>query len=408
MVKIYNNIKLLFITINDIINYINEVIFMTDYNELLKKLLDNYSLTEITEKKVKEVFPSFEISDKENDKYSLLHIIADNEHNYNVDKIIKVTSIIINSRETKLNYNNIYGAYSFIHLAFYSNYPLNFFEKIIPLAIQNGFDINSKDDDGDTILHTAIYSEDYLDSIFSIFSLVGDSFDFCAVNKENKNIVDALEDSIKEAKKNNNTNWLEKLEKEKTEITEFVNNKIKIKQEELEQKKREEQIKLEQKKYNIFLANFNEKLENYDSLQTVNNLLEQSEKIQDIEYKLAVTKNIRDIITKTTPIYAELKEELNKLDHFNVLDKNNPTLSSIKKTLETYTIIESIPIYIVKELIMQIKQSIDNSCNILIERTMEEINQKIEFLIQLQQFTEKDLINDTKKLVLSKKEKSNE
>lgn len=146
------------------------------------------------------------------------------------DKVCKLLEIFF---QNGLNPNEKgFAEYTFLHIALYGAdtedektvpYSLSFFKRIIPMARKYGFDVNCKDEDGDTLIHTAIYSEDYFDKIEPLIRLLGPDFNITAKNKQGETILDALNHSIEEAKATQNTAWSKQLSKEKELLTAIVN-----------------------------------------------------------------------------------------------------------------------------------------------------------------------------------------
>lgn len=217
----------------------------------LKNFLTNHTVDEINIDEVKKTFSN--LKERTEEKYTLLHAIAD--ESFPIEKAIKTIECFL-KLGVNPNAQDIYGKYTFIHLAFYSNYPFSFFEKVIPLALEYNFNINSKDEDGDTIMHSAIYSEDYLDKIYPLFALLNDNFNLEAKNNLNKNLLEALKESIYEAKKIKNENWYNELISEEKEITTYLTNKYKFLEENREKIKEQQRILEEKRQYQNFLINF--------------------------------------------------------------------------------------------------------------------------------------------------------
>jgi hypothetical protein len=83
--------------------------------------------------------------------------------------------------------------YNFIQTAMYAGYSEAFIIKIIREALKYGLKINHRDDDLDTMMHTAIYSDDYLGKVEGIYDLLDENgFDSTLVDHDSRNLVEAM------------------------------------------------------------------------------------------------------------------------------------------------------------------------------------------------------------------------
>ena len=83
--------------------------------------------------------------------------------------------------------------YNFIQNAMYECYSSDFIVKLINLSASKGLAVNHQDLDGDTMLHTAIYADDFKGDILEIYkALVSAGFDSRIKDNLNRNIVDAM------------------------------------------------------------------------------------------------------------------------------------------------------------------------------------------------------------------------
>ena len=197
---------------------------MKNLQGTLTKYLKEKTLEEITIESIKSTFKN--LKDDDSDLY-LTHALVNQQ--YEISKVLKMLEILF---QNGLNPNKKgYAEYTFLHIALYGAdtkdkktipYPLSFFEQVIPLAKKYGFDVNSKDEDGDTLIHTAIYSEDYFDSIEPLIRLLGKDFDLTAKNNSKKTIIDALNESIKEATLIKNDKWYLQLYIEKELLSSII------------------------------------------------------------------------------------------------------------------------------------------------------------------------------------------
>lgn len=154
----------------------------------IKTLLDKMSDDSQTNaKRIINLFGCLDYTDCENQ--SLLHILVDNV--YDEDKCFLAIKTLLKcgldpNVEADFQYN-------FIQTALYAGYSKNFIVKIIKEALKYGLKVNHRDDDLDTIMHTAIYSDDYLDDVEGIYDLLEENgFDSTLVDHESRNLVQAM------------------------------------------------------------------------------------------------------------------------------------------------------------------------------------------------------------------------
>ena len=177
----------------------------------------------------------FEIYNKnknsyDNDYGNLLHEVIN--HKYNEEKVLKFIDALLDGGYD-VNYQGKKTGYTFIHLALYGytsdneeySYSTEFIVKLINLAKKYNFNVNLKDNDGDTIIHTALASEVYSGKVIPLLKALGNDFDISAVDGNNNSIQDALDSYIKEAKNTNET-WYNRLISEKEEIIKYIKSKI--------------------------------------------------------------------------------------------------------------------------------------------------------------------------------------
>ena len=177
----------------------------------------------------------FEIYNKnknsyDNDYGNLLHEVIN--HKYNKEKVLKFIDALLDGGYD-VNYQGKKTGYTFIHLALYGytsdneeySYSTEFIVKLINLAKKYNFNVNLKDNDGDTIIHTALASEVYSGKVIPLLKALGNDFDISAVDGNNNSIQDALDSYIKEAKNTNET-WYNRLISEKEEIIKYIKSKI--------------------------------------------------------------------------------------------------------------------------------------------------------------------------------------
>lgn len=151
---------------------------------LISKMSDN---TNYNIKKIKSAFGSLEYTDDDNQ--TLLHILVDDKYDENKCflAIKSLLSIGLNPN-SKADYD-----YNFIQTALYAGYSESFILNIITLALNYNLNVNHIDSDKDTIMHTAIYSDDYLGEVENIYDLLcANGFNSSLVDGEHRNLVEAM------------------------------------------------------------------------------------------------------------------------------------------------------------------------------------------------------------------------
>ncbi len=144
---------------------------------------DIYSNVEI----IKNAFGSLDYTDEENQ--SILHILVDNKYDetkcfWAIKSLLKIG--LSPNLESDFNYN-------FIQTALYAGYTEEFILNIINEALKYNLNINHVDSDKDTIMHTAIYSDDYLGEIERIYDLLcANGYDCTQVCSEGRNLLEAM------------------------------------------------------------------------------------------------------------------------------------------------------------------------------------------------------------------------
>ncbi len=138
-------------------------------------------------KKLRKAFGSLEYTDDDNQ--SLLHILVDNKYDEEkcflaIQSLLKVG--LSPNLEADFNYN-------FIQTALYAGYSEKFILNIINEALKYNLDVNHIDSDKDTIVHTAIYSDDYLGEVERIYELLcSNGYDSSKIDHDGRNLIEAM------------------------------------------------------------------------------------------------------------------------------------------------------------------------------------------------------------------------
>lgn len=157
--------------------------------EMLSKLLITMtSDIESNKKKILNHFGNINIRDEDNQ--SLLHIFVDNKYNEeNCFLVIKTLLEMGLSPNLESDFK-----YNFIQTALYTGYSETFILKIVDEAFKYSLYVNHQDSDKDTVIHTAIYSDDYLGKIDNLLKkYISHGFDIYLICGEARNIIEAME-----------------------------------------------------------------------------------------------------------------------------------------------------------------------------------------------------------------------
>ena len=151
---------------------------------LLSKMTDDMNSNL---KKIKSAFGSLEYTDDENQ--SILHILVDDK--YDEEKCFLAIKSLLQiglSPNLESDYN-----YNFIQTALYAGYSEKFILNIINEALKYNLNINHVDSDKDTIMHTAIYSDDYSGEVESIYDLISSNgFNSSLRDHEGRTLLEAM------------------------------------------------------------------------------------------------------------------------------------------------------------------------------------------------------------------------
>lgn len=155
-----------------------------DIRDLLKKMTDDMHSNV---KKIKSVFGSIYYTDEENQ--SILHILVDDK--YDEEKcFLAIKSLLQIGLSPNLEAD---FQYNFIQTALYTGYSEEFILNIINESLKYNLNINHVDADKDTIIHTAIYSDDYLGEVEGIYDLLcSNGYDCTKVCSEGRNLLEAM------------------------------------------------------------------------------------------------------------------------------------------------------------------------------------------------------------------------
>lgn len=155
-----------------------------DIRVLLSKMSNNIN---DNLKNISKLFGSIDYVDEDNQ--TLLHILVDDR--YDEQKcFLAIRSLL----QIGLSPNLIDDfKYNFIQTALYAGYSEEFILNIITEALKYNLNVNHVDSDKDTIMHTAIYSDDYLGGVERIYELLcANGFDSSLKDQDGRNLLEAI------------------------------------------------------------------------------------------------------------------------------------------------------------------------------------------------------------------------
>ena len=219
--------------------------------EKLNKAVDDYfkSIAKVDAEKITADMVEKYLDVKSmNDYGGVAHAIVNYE--YDEEKVLKTIKLLLDMGLNP-NYKAKRTGYTFIHLALYGfttsknedeSYSTSFIVSLIEMSKKKGLDVNIKDKDGDTIVHTAFASEVYMGEVLPIIKALLPEFKMDAVDANGRDILGAMEFYLACAKKGRITGWTNRLNRQKEEITNFIKG---MNEEEVLKKKEELDKKLD-------------------------------------------------------------------------------------------------------------------------------------------------------------------
>ena len=202
----------------------------TEINTKVINFLKEHKIDEITSENIKEYFNNI---NKTNQYGGLLHAAVQNK--FPEDKTLKFIDTLLQCG-VDVNLKGASTGYSFIHLALYGytkngedySYSTEFIIKLISLARKYNFDVNIKDNDGDSLIHTALACETYTGDTSVLIDTLGDEYNLQCKDNNGNNIYEALIAYKKEAEQDKNKIWYDRLSKEEKIIKSYVekNNEV--------------------------------------------------------------------------------------------------------------------------------------------------------------------------------------
>ena len=296
----------------------------TDIN---KRIINFFKkdIEDITIERIKQSFSNIHVT---NDYGGLLHAAVHNK--FSEKKVLKFMEVLLDNG-IDVNLQGKSTGYSFIHLALYGytdkngdhSYSTDFIKNLIKKKKKYNFDVNIKDNDKDSLIHTALASEVYEGSTIQLIEALGNEYDVLCKDGNGRNIYEALLE-YKEEAKNSNKKWYDRLLNEEEEI------KLLVKPHE-DNVDKSEDIGLDSISIdNSEIVELNELDESNEEVES-NSIIEEDESMEEELSK------IDDIVEED-----ESMEELSKVDDIVEEDESMEELSKVDDIVEEDESIEEL------------------------------------------------------------------
>lgn len=380
------------------------IILETDINIKVRNFLKEYKLDEITSENVKEYFNNI----NETNQYGgLLHATVQNK--FPEDKTLKFIDTLLQCG-VDVNLKGASTGYSFIHLALYGytkneedySYSTEFIIKLISLAKKYNFDVNIKDNDGDSIIHTALASETYTGDTSVLIDTLGNEYDLQCKDNNGNNIYEALIIYKKEAEKDKNKIWYDRLSKEEKIIKSYVEKNNEVAKEDVQTS---EENLVQEETDNQDIQRIEEVIEDKDqltktSLEADDNI--QIEETEDSQLNdMSQQENKRDneetfnhLKTNIEALLPNITIEYLLEDYMTVLNYKNMLTNYLNK--QNLNIKEKSSIRLLaNKLDLLLKEIINNYLNVIIEsQDRKNVERLKKILIEFSYEDELQLLNE--------------
>lgn len=272
--------------------------------------------------------------------------------------------------------------YSFIHLALYGyteneedySYSTEFIIKLITLAKKYNFDVNIKDNDGDSLIHTALASETYTGDTAVLIDTLGDKYDLQCKDNNGNNIYEALIAYKKEAEQDKNKIWYDRLSKEEKVIKSYIEKNNEVAKEDVQTS---EENLVQEETDNQDIQRIEEVIEDKDqltktSLETDDNI--QIEETEDSQLNdMSQQENKRDNEETFNHLKTNIEALLPNIT-IEYLLEDYMTVLNYKNMLSTYLNEQNLNIkekssirLLANKLDLLLKEIINNYLNVIIE-----------------------------------------
>ena len=366
----------------------------TNINEKMSNFFKEHKLDEITKENIKKYFNDI---NKINEYGGLLHAAVQNK--FPEDKVLKFIDILLQCG-VDVNLKGKSTGYSFIHLALYGytengedySYSTEFINKLISLAKKYNFNVNIKDNDGDSIIHTALASEVYTGDTAVLIDALGDKYDLQCEDNNGNNIYEALIGYKQEASQTKNKIWYDRLSQEREKIKSYIekNNEtvkenIQTTEETIEDTKEIQTIEedIEDEDQILIVDLEEEKIQKEESKENqLNNIIKQ----ENIDYE-----TINQLKTRIEAMLLNITIEFLLLNYATILnDKNklNTYLESKDLSIREKSSIKLLS----KKLDLLIKKTINNY--IVESKTIKNADRLKDMLIAFNYEDELQLLNE--------------
>ena len=189
----------------------------------LEEYLKNRSLEEITVDSIKKWFNHSNTANNKlpqkvdfdkNLEPLLFEIIKFGFKEIGKEKVVlKFIEALLTDNNLNINVQEKDTGYSVVHKALEGgiidnvaySYSTDFIIKLINLVKEHNFNVNIRDNDGNSIMHTAIMSKCYAGEIIPILDALGENFKYNCVNKNGNSVIKLLLEGLKETKYTNVT-----------------------------------------------------------------------------------------------------------------------------------------------------------------------------------------------------------
>lgn len=380
------------------------IVLETDINIKVNNFLKKIELNVITKENIKKYFKNINATNRYG---GLLHAAVQNK--FPEDKTLKFIDTLLQCG-VDVNLKGASTGYSFIHLALYGytkngedySYSTEFIINLITLAKKYNFDVNIKDNDGDSIIHTALASETYTGDTSVLIDILGDEYDLqCKDNNEN-NIYEALIAYKKEAEQDKNKIWYDRLSKEEKIIKSYIEKNNEVAKEDVQTS---EENLVQEETDNQDIQRIEEVIEDKDqltktSLEADDNI--QIEETEDSQLNdMSQQENKRDneetfnhLKTNIEALLPNITIEYLLEDYMTVLNYKNMLTNYLNK--QNLNIKEKSSIRLLaNKLDLLLKEIINNYLNVIIEsQDRKNVERLKKILIEFSYEDELQLLNE--------------
>lgn len=348
----------------------------TDINIKVNNFLKKIELNVITKENIKKYFKNINATNRYG---GLLHAAVQNK--FPEDKTLKFIDTLLQCG-VDVNLKGASTGYSFIHLALYGytkngedySYSTEFIINLITLAKKYNFDVNIKDNDGDSLIHTALASETYTGDTSVLIDTLGDEYNLQCKDNNGNNIYEALIAYKKEAEQDKNKIWYDRLSKEEKIIKSYVEKNNEVAKEDVQTS---EENLVQEETDNQDIQRIEEVIEDKDQLPKTS--LEDDDNIQIEETEdsqlndMSQQENKRDneetfnhLKTNIEALLPNITIEYLLEDYMTVLNYKNMLSTYLNK--QNLNIKEKSSIRLLaNKLDLLLKEIINNYLNVIIE-----------------------------------------